>query len=335
MTFPPDDQGEQRPGGSWSQPPQYPPPYRRADYPHHRPDQPGYDEPGYRQSGGPGYDDPGHDDRGYDDRGYDDRGYDEPDYPPPRRPGGPQDGYPETGQSGYPYAEEPGYPPGGETDYRDPHGTSRTTRTPGAPPGTRRGRGQTSTSAFTSLVLGILGLLASFLAPILAIVFGIAGLRRSRRPGRRAGAMAITGIMLGVMWIVLTAVFAVLILRNEGYGSIAALPAGSCFNNAQPGHIAVRVHYLSSCSEPHNGEVVGTFALPGTAWPGQQAVSREAATGCAQLLTSVLGQQSLSSGVRGMNYSPDQQAWSTGTRAVSCVLLDPNAEHTGSMLAGG
>jgi hypothetical protein len=146
--------------------------------------------------------------------------------------------------------------------------------------------------------------------------------------------MALTGILLGVMWIVLTALFAVLVIRNEEYGSIASLRAGNCFDNAQPGHVAVRVRLLSSCTQPHNGEVVGTFALPGTAWPGQQAVTREAATGCAELLTSVLGQQTLSSGVRGMNYSPSQQAWSTGTRAVSCVLLDPNATHTGSMLGG-
>jgi hypothetical protein len=194
--------------------------------------------------------------------------------------------------------------------------------------------GPHSTSAFTGLVLGILGLLASFLAPVLAIIFGITGLNRIRRTGQRGRAMAATGILLGVMWIVLTALFAVLIIHNQSYGSIAALRAGSCFDNAKPGQVAVQVRYLPSCAQPHNGEVVGTFALSGTAWPGRQALSREAAAKCAALLTSVLGQQTLSSGVRGINYSPNQQSWATGTRAVSCVLLDPNATHTGSMLAG-
>lgn len=343
MTFPPDDQGD-RPGGPWSQQPQYPPSRRPASYPHHP------DQPGYPPSGGPGYDEPGHDDPGYPPTrgpGYDDAGYDDPGYPP--------SGYQETGQRGYPEAGHPLYRNTGEPGYEDPgepdyaqaghgdyptsYGIPGVTQTPAAPQSapaarSRRLAGPHNIQAFTGLLLGVLGLLASFLAPILAIVFGVAGLVRIRRTGQRGGAMAITGILLGVMWIVLTALFAVLVIRNQGYGSIAALRAGSCFDNAQPGQVAVRVRYLSSCAQPHNGEVVGTFALPGTAWPGRQTVSREAATGCAELLTSVLGQQALSSGVRGMNYSPDQQAWSTGTRAVSCVLLDPNATHTGSMIGG-
>jgi hypothetical protein len=270
-----------------------------------------------------------------------------PQYPPPyRRASYPNyPGYPPTAQPGY--QDTPGYQGTGEPDYaqtgpgdyRDPYGASATTETPGVPDGTPPGRkskisGSHSAPAFTGLVLGMLGLLASFLAPILAIVFGVAGLTRIRRTGQRGGAIAITGILLGIMWIVLTGLFAVLVIHNESYGSIAALHAGSCFDNAQPGHVAARVRYLSSCAQPHNGEVVGTFALTGTAWPGQRAVSRAAANGCAELLTSVLGQQRLGSGVRGMNYSPNQQAWSTGTRAVSCVLLDPDATHTGSMLAG-
>ena len=354
MTFPPDDQGE-RPGGPWSQQPQYPPPHRRASYPRY-PDQPGYDEPGYPQPAKPGYGERGYDQPDYPQParpGYGERGYDQPGYPDPGyQEAGP--GYQETGQYRYPEGQYPEgqypegqypedqYPEAGGSGYPQtstPRRTSRTAKTSRAPGGAKPSRlrgmaGPHNTPAFTGLVLGVLGLLASLLAPILAIVFGITGLTRIRRTGQRGGAMAITGILLGAMWIVLTVLFAVLVMREEGYGSIAALRAGSCFDNAQPGHVAVRVRYLSSCTQPHNGEVVGTFALPGTAWPGQQAVSHEAATGCAELLTSVLGQQSLSSGVRGMNYSPSQQTWSTGTRGVSCVLLDPNATHTGSMLNG-
>jgi hypothetical protein len=325
MTFPPDDQDD-RPGGPWSQQPQYPPPHRRPSHPR-SPDQPGYprypDQPGYPQPGGSGHD----------------PSYDGPGYPPPGDLGYPPSReYRQTAEPGFWDTEEPDYGQADRRDYRAPYGIPGVTET-SAPPstpatGSRSAAGPHSPSAFTGLVLGILGLLASFLGPILAIVFGIAGLTRIRRTGQRGGVMAVTGILLGVMWIAATAVFAVLVIHNQSYGSIAGLPAGGCFDNAQPGHVATRVRYLSSCAQPHNGEVVGTFALPGTAWPGQQAVSREASAGCAELLTSVLGQQTLSSGVRGVNYSPSQQAWSAGTRAVSCVLLDPNSTHTGSMLAG-
>ena len=51
------------------------------------------------------------------------------------------------------------------------------------------------------------------------------------------------------------------------------------------------------------------------------------------MLGSVLQQHALGSGVSALNYTPDQQAWSSGNRSASCVLLDPNSRHTGSMLA--
>ena len=53
------------------------------------------------------------------------------------------------------------------------------------------------------------------------------------------------------------------------------------------------------------------------------------------MLGSVLGQRALSHGVSLLNYTPDQQAWSSGDRSASCVLLDPDTRRTGSMFAPG
>jgi Domain of unknown function (DUF4190)/Septum formation len=351
MTMPPDDRGEQ-PGTPWP-PPQYPPPFHRAaGYP--RPGQAGYPQPG--QPGGPQpYEQPGqqagYPSRGYPETGqggYPQTGYPEDGYPPDSYPqtGYPQDSYPQAGYPGYDPADYPeagqggyaqdgypedGYPPPGMPGYPEPPEAFGAENPPGYSP---EPAGPRSQPALTALVLGILGLLGSFLSAILAIVFGIAALVRIRRTGQRGAIMAAIAIVLGIMWTALTVAFIAVILHNLNYGSVATLRAGSCFDDTQPGRATVRVHYLSSCVLPHNGEVVGTFAIPGTAWPGQAAVSHDAATGCAALVSSVLGQHAPASGVRGMNYSPSQQAWSSGTRAVSCVLIDPSATHTGSMLTG-
>jgi hypothetical protein len=176
-------------------------------------------------------------------------------------------------------------------------------------------------------------LLSSFLSPILAIVFGIVALVWIRRTGGRGRVMAITGIVLGVMWIGLTVVFIVLGVHAVNYGNLGRLQAGACFNNLQPGQVSTQVHFLSSCSQPHNGQVVGTFVLSGQTWPGASALHREASAGCTAMFRSVLRQHSLRSGVSALNYTPDQQAWASGTRSASCVLLDPDARHTGSMFA--
>jgi Septum formation len=145
--------------------------------------------------------------------------------------------------------------------------------------------------------------------------------------------MAITGIVLGVMWTGLTIVFIVLAVHAVNYGNLGRLQAGACFNTLRPGQVSTQVHFLSSCSQPHNGQVVGTFVLSGQTWPGASALHQDASTGCAAMLRSVLRQHVLSSGVSALNYIPDQHAWSSGDRSASCVLLDRNTRHTGSMFA--
>jgi hypothetical protein len=145
--------------------------------------------------------------------------------------------------------------------------------------------------------------------------------------------MAISGIVLGVVGTALTVLVVVLIIHATSYGSIGRLQAGACFDNTQPGRVSAQVHFLSSCAQPHNGQVVGTFVLSGGAWPGSQAVRGQASAGCAAMLSGVLRERGLSPGVSGLIYTPDQQAWSSGSRTASCVLLDRHTTHTGSLFA--
>jgi hypothetical protein len=352
MTTPPaeddDQQGTPRPQ------PQYPPPHGQADqagYPGTGPS--GYPGAGQPQ-GQPGYPPPGQPGHpqgqpGYPPAGQPGHPQGQPGYPPAGQPGHPQGqpGYPPAGQPGHPQGQ-PGYPPAGQPGYSQGQpgypgveggAQSPPPYYPAAPvsaglafPGAVRPQ---SGSAVTSLVLGILGLLGSFFSALLAIVFGIVALARIRRTGLRGRALAMTGIVLGIMWTGLTVGFILLVIHGASYGSVGGLRAGACFDNLQPGQVSTQVHYLSSCTQPHNGQVVGTFVLSGSAWPGKSAVRRQASAGCAAMLGNVLRQQALSSGVSVLNYTPDQQAWSSGDRSASCVLLDPDARHAGPMLAPG
>jgi hypothetical protein len=182
-------------------------------------------------------------------------------------------------------------------------------------------------------VLGILGLLGIFLNALLAIVFGIVALVRSRRTGGRGKVMASIGIVLGVTWIGLTVLFIVAAVNGANNGNIGSVRTGGCFDSTQQGAISAQVHF-TSCTQPHNGQVVGTFVLSGgSAWPGRPVISHEASTGCSAMLSSVLQQHSLGSGIRWLYYYPDSRSWSSGDRSASCLLTDPNAKHTGSLFA--
>ena len=320
MTTPPADPGDQQ-GTPRSQPePQYPQPYGPggpAGYP--APGQPGDPRPGppgYPQPGLPGYSPPG-----YSPPGYSPPGHSPPGHAPPGLPH-----YPSTpGHPGSPGAAQslPGYParPGAAQSLPPSYAPE--------PAGPRSG------SALTALVLGILGLLGSFFGAILAIIFGIVALVRIRKTDGRGRIMAITAIVLGIMWTGVTVVFILLGIHAANYGSIGRVQAGACFDNTQRGQQLTQVHFLPSCAQPHNGQVVGTFALSGNAWPGTVAVRRQANAGCAAMLGTVFQQHALGRGVIPLNYTPDQRAWSSGDRSASCLLLDPYTRHAGSMFAGG
>jgi hypothetical protein len=63
---------------------------------------------------------------------------------------------------------------------------------------------RTNPLAVASLVCGLIPLLPATLA---AIILGIGAHRQLRRTGERGGALATAGLVLGVLWLVLTALF--------------------------------------------------------------------------------------------------------------------------------
>lgn len=71
---------------------------------------------------------------------------------------------------------------------------------------------RTNGAAIASLVFGLFGCIP-VLGSLLAIVFGFVGIRKARQPGVGGKGMAITGIILGVVWIGIFGAFGGLILR--------------------------------------------------------------------------------------------------------------------------
>jgi hypothetical protein len=74
----------------------------------------------------------------------------------------------------------------------------------------------TNGMAIASLVLGLVGFLTCgytfFIAPVLAVVFGVKGRRQIRETGQQGDGMALAGIILGVIGLVISAGIVIFII---------------------------------------------------------------------------------------------------------------------------
>lgn len=110
--------------------------------------------------------------------------------------------------------------------------------------------------------------------------------------------------------------------------AVFRLRPGQCINIPNGSSPAV-----TSCASPHNGEVYGTFTLPGTAWPGTPAVREAAASGCGSRLASYLNPQLAVKLTQAYVY-PDHQDWKAGARTVICEVRATSGTLTGSVRGG-
>jgi hypothetical protein len=70
--------------------------------------------------------------------------------------------------------------------------------------------------AVASLVLGLIGVLSCgytfFVAPLLAVIFGVLGRRQIRETGQRGEGMAMAGLVLGIIGLVISALIVVVVI---------------------------------------------------------------------------------------------------------------------------
>jgi Domain of unknown function (DUF4190) len=164
--------------------------------------QPGYGQPGYGQepqSGQPGYGQPG---------------YGQPGYGQPPAYGQPtQPGYGQAPQYGQP--AQPGQPaqygPGqyGQGQFGQPQPTQYGQYQPAYGPG---GGARTNPLAIASLACAIGQVILGVLVGIPAIVLGFVALKQIQERGERGRGQALWGIVLGIIGLVLTVLFVLVLI---------------------------------------------------------------------------------------------------------------------------
>jgi hypothetical protein len=108
------------------------------------------------------------------------------------------------------------------------------------------------------------------------------------------------------------------------------LRQGDCFDQEQNGGAVS----LLPCSVPHDAEVFATFGLPGTAWPGVDAVQSQADSGCAGRLDAYLGSSVMPSSLSRNATYPNEVTWQAGVRTVVCTISAADGSKTTGSFRG-
>ena len=171
--------------------------------------------------------------------------------------------------------------------------------------------------AVASLILGILGFFG--VSALAASVFGIVALVQIPKRNQPGRGMAITGIVLGVLWAAaLTGALIVSVDWSVGGGTAPAgqaLKPGECYLK-QDADIA-----RASCTKPHDGQAFATFTLtPPTGAPSDDELERAAAAGC-----QVRSDQYLGAGVEPdhgevVTFHPSGADWAAGKHTAVCAV---------------
>jgi hypothetical protein len=214
---------------------------------------------------------------------------------------------------------------------------------PGAPydpAGQPSASGKMSRWAIASFVLGLLSIV------LLGIIFGVIALGRIKMLGQRGRGLAIAGLALSGAWIVLGITLLVLVhltsatrspttgeITHSGHLSAFSLAVGDCFNNP-PGATSVGFVTAIPCNQAHNAQIFAKFNLSGSilSYPGNTALARLATNGC-NARVSILDKPKITDSMSIRFLFPVQKSWLDGHRTVSCMIANPTANITSSVLS--
>lgn len=205
----------------------------------------------------------------------------------------------------------------------------------GQPPGT----GPTSGWAIASFVLGLLSVV------FLSVIFAFIALRKVKRHGQRGRGLAIAGLSMSGFWVVVLVVAIVAanagkatrsattgVITHRGHMNAFSLRVGDCFDNPAGAHTVNSVTAIP-CDQPHNAQIYAKFRLTGSdlSYPGPAVVSQRALSGCNARIGSV-DKAMTTSAMTVRILLPEKTSWTAGQRTVNCMIVNPTATLTTSLL---
>jgi Domain of unknown function (DUF4190)/Septum formation len=187
-------------------------------------------------------------------------------------------------------------------------------------------RRSTNGLAIATLVLGVAGFLVITI-PV-NLILGLVALVRTRKRGDKGVGLAITGLILSLLWAagIILGVAALTRSPEPKRG-----PNGQISSSQQAGPDKLRVGdcvkpqtgevsevQAQPCSTPGSNKVFAVFSLPQGSWPGDSASSSAAEKGCTKRYeashTTAKKQSDL------FYLAPSKAQWTLGNRKVICLV---------------
>ena len=177
-------------------------------------------------------------------------------------------------------------------------------------------------------MLGIVGLVLCFavIPAVLAIVFGVIALREIGRSdgSLRGKGMATAGLVLGIVGLVVAAVFYVAAAAgafDSDGEAIAGVEVGDCVRVPEQGFSRLREQ---DCDEPHEGEMFLRGEIEGAGqrdYPGE-AIQRDVRDRCLEEFDTYVGMPYATSALEFVFIYPTENNWDDDDGTYACIAYN-------------
>ena len=127
----------------------------------------------------------------------------------------------------------------------------------------------------------------------------------------------------------------------QGKKDVFSIQVGDCMNDDDSEAAEVTAVRDASCDDLHDNEVYLTWELDGAdfpadmAYPGAEAMSTEADSGCITYFETWVDAPYDETSLNYFPFYPSEQSWDQGDREVVCLAFDMNGPVTGSLEGKG
>jgi hypothetical protein len=174
------------------------------------------------------------------------------------------------------------------------------------------------------------------IVPLVAIVLGLLALREIDRDpvGTDGRGLAIGGVVLGLVGLLIGAVFVVLLVTDSSTTSGSGIVIGDVFSapaddfavgtcTQRPDTVTYANLASMDCGIPHGGEIYfrGDVGPSYPTYPGDDAIFDAADAMCLPAFGRYVGSSYEESILDVYYFAPDERSWALGDREVVCIAM--------------
>ncbi|HZM82974.1 MAG TPA: DUF4190 domain-containing protein [Candidatus Limnocylindrales bacterium] len=191
--------------------------------------------------------------------------------------------------------------------------------------------------------LAIAALICAIFVPILGVILGIVALQQIKNTREKGKGLAIAAIVIpGIYALVCAGLITIGLIFGDtpnseaqdpgglprsssstgtqgGNTKVENLKVGQCVNGIDAAGSTLTTLPVVACTASHEGEVVASFNLTGTSYPGDSAIEKQAEDKCFAELDTYSPSTKDDESIGIFYLHPTRLSWGSGDRQVLCI----------------